>query len=105
MVTAMAEYINREVALRICDKEYQERLRMRDYCGDTVAWNIGGEIKSIPAADVAPVRHGRWKEPYDGFHDRTEIVCSCCGRTGQKHFNYCPMCGAKMDGGKGNEAD
>ena len=40
----MAEYIEREMALEICDKEYKERLRMLDYCGDTVAWNIGGAL-------------------------------------------------------------
>ena len=51
----MAEYIEREAALQICEKEYQERLEMLDYCGDTVAWNIAGAIKGIPAADVAPV--------------------------------------------------
>ena len=46
----MAEYIEREAALEICEKEYQERLRMLDYCGDTVAWNIGNAIKAVPAA-------------------------------------------------------
>lgn len=51
----MAEYIEREKALAICDAEYQKRLLMLDYCGDTVAWNIGGEIRELPAADVAPV--------------------------------------------------
>ena len=97
----MAEYINREVALRICDKEYQERLRMRDYCGDTVAWNIGGEIKSIPAADVAPVRHGRWVTPVPGDG---ENYCSACKAEqpwfygyGYLDSDYCPNCGAKMD--------
>lgn len=51
----MAEYIEREKVLAICDAEYQKRLLMLDYCGDTVAWNIGGEIRELPAADVAPV--------------------------------------------------
>lgn len=51
----MSEYIEREAALEICETEYQNRLRMLDYCGDTVAWNIGSEIKALPAADVAPV--------------------------------------------------
>lgn len=90
----MAEYIEREAALNICQKEYEERLEMCDYCGDTVAWNIGGQIKKLPAADVAEVKHGKWNSnsPY--------IVCSECG----KAFNliklfahYCPSCGAKMD--------
>jgi hypothetical protein len=52
----------------------------------------------FPPADVVEVRHGEWKCVYDGFHDITEIVCSCCSHTGQKHFNYCVYCGAKMDG-------
>lgn len=51
----MTEYIERDAALEICETEYQNRLRMLDYCGDTVAWNIGSEIKALPAADVAPV--------------------------------------------------
>lgn len=51
----MAEYIKRDAALIICEKEYKERLRMCDYCGGTVAWNIGYRIKELPAADVAPV--------------------------------------------------
>lgn len=38
------DYIEREIALEICDKEYKERLRMLDYCGDTVAGNIGGAL-------------------------------------------------------------
>lgn len=51
----MAEYIKREAVLEICETEYQERLRMLDYCGDTVAWNIGHAIKALPTEDVAPV--------------------------------------------------
>lgn len=51
----MAEYIPRTAALEICEMEYQGRLRMLDYCGDTVAWNIFHEIKALPPADVAPV--------------------------------------------------
>ena len=51
----MKEYIERAAALDICQKEYEERLRMADYCGDTVAWNIGGAIKNIPAAEVVEV--------------------------------------------------
>lgn len=58
------------------------------------------EIEGAPAADVAPVRHGRW-----GTHsDRPDsLICSVCncGFDMWKHdpHNYCPNCGAKMDGG------
>ncbi len=94
----MNEYIEKTAALDICQKEYEERLRMADYCGDTVAWNIGGAIKNLPAADVFPVRHGRWEmAPYNGVYD---IRCSSCGYCPGIRFyisDYCPNCGARMD--------
>ena len=53
-------------------------------------------IASIPAADVAPVVHGRWVYG---------CQCSVCGdRHGpynsrhKPYYNFCPNCGAKMDG-------
>lgn len=103
----MNEYIEKTAALDICQKEYEERLRMADYCGDTVAWNIGGAIKNLPAADVFPVRHGRWIEdertyPGPGLKNN---LCSVCGEIagswkeglepGRK-WAYCPNCGALM---------
>lgn len=67
----------------------------------------------IPAADVAPVRHGRWRlggygqisdaktKWYDQFLQGSFLYCSeCKGRTNRK-TNYCHNCGAKMDGGGG----
>ena len=56
-------------------------------------------IDSVPAADVEPVRHGRWipHETIDGFSNG--VQCSVCGEWFYKYFtyNYCPDCGAKMD--------
>lgn len=53
-----------------------------------------------------PVRHGRWvqvichEEFEDGFVDRVKECCSVChAPNGRKTTNYCPDCGAKMDGG------
>lgn len=63
------------------------------------------QIKAIPAADVAQVRHGRWQTHLGlGWVWR----CSCCKyEILRKHWtkiskNYCPNCGAKMDGGSGD---
>ena len=60
-------------------------------------------IASIPAADVAPVRHGRW-EKKAAYHDGifNTVACSVC-KTYQPigcwdYYDYCPHCGAKMDG-------
>lgn len=57
-------------------------------------------INDFPAADVAPVVHGRWGETYlIGFDDIKGRNCSECGYTiGEMPLKYCPNCGAKMDG-------
>ena len=52
-------------------------------------------LLSIPAADVAPVRHGRWIASHDEF-----CACSICKYpfyVGWNQANYCPNCGAKME--------
>lgn len=54
--------------------------------------------KDTPAADVAPVVHGKWDDSFDGITP----VCSVCKRTHHaviRTSDYCPNCGAKMDGG------
>lgn len=49
-------------------------------------------INRTPAADVEPVRHGRWKR-----YGRNLGECSNCGEIVNIRYNYCPNCGAKMD--------
>ena len=86
--------------------EYIERKALRDTLYDADAITMSGVkiLNQFPSADVAPVRHGRW-----GTHsDRPDsLICSVCncGFDMWKHdpHNYCPNCGAKMDGGAGNE--
>ena len=65
-------------------------------------------IESAPTID--PVRHGRWKEKMLDKFRKYEVVCSECGARyvgnydaydEPADFNYCPNCGAKMDGGEG----
>lgn len=57
------------------------------------------EVASFPAADVAPVVHGRWV-----YHDDGVITCSECGNAESSDSYYCRYCGAKMDGGADHEA-
>ena len=54
-------------------------------------------LYELPAADVAPVVHGRWVFGGDGC-----VICSKCNEeeSNDNHRNYCPNCGAKMDGGE-----
>lgn len=87
----MAEYIERETALM--------RL-MQDGCSEK---NVQ-TIMALPAADVAPVRHGRWIDAYPDIEPNPMFmygICSECGfeQAISKYLNYCPNCGAKMDGG------
>lgn len=54
------------------------------------------DIMRFPTADVQEVRHGRW----DTINSKV-TQCSVCGvsrdiRT-QVGWNFCPVCGAKMD--------
>ena len=63
-----------------------------DYCGTADYIYM---IEDMPAADVAPVRHGRWIASHDEF-----CTCSICKYpvyVGWNQTNYCPNCGAKMD--------
>ena len=60
-------------------------------------------INGVPSADVAPVRHGRWIYQMDDLYpEESTMKCSVCGDfifiRGESD-NYCPNCGAKMDGG------
>ena len=58
-------------------------------------------IEDAPTANVAEVRHGHWKY-VDGDLGYSDLECSECRATtaffDDERFNYCPNCGAKMDG-------
>ena len=82
----MAEYIERQEAIGAAKHAWAKGLEPSQY------------IEIIPSADVAPVRHGRWK--CHGDCGVTE--CSVCGWSIEEYvgdYDYCPNCGAKMDGG------
>lgn len=60
-------------------------------------WRFDEMIENLPASDVAPVRHGRWVS--NGIPDSMLSACSVCGfGCGAYSFQYCPNCGARMDG-------
>lgn len=100
----MDEYIKRAEALQQCGR-----------FGDYTAWSIWDGIGSIPAADVAPVVHGRCP-----ICSGRKILTQDCdngysvevdAEQGEMSIwqgdtcltvisiDYCPNCGAKMDGG------
>ena len=69
-----------------------------------------GNVTSVHIMDTddvvkvfAPVVHGRWIASHDEF-----CACSICKYpvyVGWNQTNYCPNCGAKMDGGDDGETD
>ena len=89
-IDSMLEYIEREAAIESIMSEPQDAHYPHWYAV---------KIKSISAADVASVRHGRWVPTKAPFMNECED-CSVCGyRTVWGHrYNYCPNCGARMDG-------
>ena len=73
------------------------------YISKLVYAEIGDVIDIIdeaPTVDAVEVVHGRWVE--DTVYDM--IACTECGHAWNiidnctETFNYCPNCGAKMDG-------
>lgn len=93
----MAEYIERAAVVKIAEKRGLANglgLGWHSELADCAA----REISELPSADVAPVVHGRWDDSFDGITP----YCSVCGRSHRmmtRTPNYCPNCGAKMDGG------
>ena len=51
----MPEYIEREKAIAICQNHYEYCLKMHDFSGDSVAYDIRANIQGLPTADVVEV--------------------------------------------------
>mgnify|MGYP007067932785 CR=1 FL=1 len=55
------------------------------------------DLRDMKTADVSPVRHGRWL-PFHSTAAGDIQYCSACEIGCTWKPNYCPNCGAKMDG-------
>ena len=96
----MDEYIKRDGVLRKFNID-----DMMNVNGTLISLHDAREtISNFPTADVAPVRHGRWK-----YNTDFQVWnCSECGENPHKGTGvvvveenlpaYCPNCGARMDG-------
>ena len=91
--------------------EYIEKAELiKKLCFETAEWYYSPVIKTIkefPAADVQPVKRGRWAQIGE-----QSAKCTACGgvlksngidKTGKALifkavYHYCPNCGARMDG-------
>ncbi len=96
----MAECIERKAALDAVHK-------WCDPCGAAVE-----AVLSVPAADAAPVVHGRWVLHYTAIGAPYTECSRCCTdiaapmvgggllKLDMRKMPYCPICGAQMDGGE-----
>lgn len=97
----MSEYINRGTAFDAVPDLAGKASTRSAY---EAVWKSARALKKIPAADVAPVVHGRW--------ENGNPICPVCGEDKFKDLDadiwcdwqpdFCPNCGAKMDGGADN---
>lgn len=94
----MAEYIEREALIEELDAAAKH-----GGMGAIIAQTLQRYVKRTPAADVVPVRHGRWE-----FLGPNRLVKECmCGTCSAckirskyiTNIGLCPNCGARMDGG------
>ena len=70
--------------------------RERGGCEDEFLQAVINIVDAQRVVDAEPVRHGRWLPPVVG---KSGCTCSQCFSQVDNDFNYCPNCGAKMDGG------
>ena len=82
--------------------EYIERKALRDTLYDADAITMSGVkiLNQFPVADVAPVRHGRWidGDPYCPICRKDKFRGLDADVWADWQPDYCPNCGAKMDG-------
>ena len=91
------EYIRKQDAVDLVNKISNLDLKAKG--------GICVSLANLEKADVVPVVHGKWKKI--GVWGRV-YRCNQCGNfldfdgvnAGRGGANFCPNCGAKMDGGK-----
>lgn len=97
----MDEYISREVVIK---KIAEVQDKATTGTEDVAYYRAIKIIRETPAADVQPVKRGKWKRDDNGYD--TYIECSRCGMSlsicdyeaseWREVMNFCPDCGADM---------
>ena len=91
----MAEYIKREDA--VCAIRGFSKTAV-GIATETLVWAENVILDTVPSADVAEVRHGKWT--LTGWDRGIKVEeCSLCSKRAYGATPFCPHCGARMDGG------
>ena len=94
----MGEYISRAEVLK-----HQRKMSGADWGGEFWDFAVLVEaIEKIHAADVVEVRHGYWESRYN---EEYKYRCSLCDGGSDLCSDYCPNCGAIMDGKRKDGAE
>ena len=107
-LVVVKDYIGNYLSLRGGWKKMANEKRLIDakavrdalYDADAITMNGVAIINQFPTVDAVEVVHGRWMQAR--YTEAPLYICSECDKTEYKEHNYCPNCGAKMDG-DGNE--
>lgn len=92
----MTDFIDREAVTEYLMGRIKDYLEMDDRLATIPLKFAMAYIQHLPTADVEPVRHGRWEQSIFAEDFKR---CSVCSSIWSRTSNYCPHCGAKMDGG------
>ena len=94
-------YIEREAVLEYIDKSIPRMKRSKGGKHPISIEAVRDFIATFDTADVVPVEHGYWKESAN--LDECFWICSECrfcsvALAAPNLYQYCPNCGARMDG-------
>ena len=93
----MTDCIDRNMLLKMISHKPSSPTTERE---DRLIDGFISAVKNCPAAAVRPVVRGRWIKCVGENGVTSACRCSLCGFEDNRFsvFNYCPNCGAKMDG-------
>lgn len=91
---AMADLIERDALVSL----WKPLADMDCFVGNVIASCLN-ELNAQPTVDAVPVVRGKWQEIRNAYGEPEGWLCEC-GREVKCKENYCPNCGAKMDGGR-----
>ena len=101
----MADYISKEAVVRYL-KGYSEKERNSNspygMITSSVLYKVERAFSEMPAADVQPIKHGRWIPQGDDMwlcsNCRENKIFSAHESDRTEKQRYCCRCGARMDG-------
>lgn len=103
----MPEYVDKEKAIDLFysidpENDGLDGCTIALVSDDYTSEEIEEMLSLLPAADVAPVVHGKWEYEPETINTYAVLKCSECGwwtldLSIDRAYHYCPNCGARCD--------